>query len=170
MNKNSKFFVFGLLAVSLLGVGAASAFVTQGASSNTSGTVDNVVYLEWGETQSVDPITDLAYGTPVYRTISIKAPTASVSSGYTAQFSCSMTVDQDKSLLGVTAKIATQPWTTSGTTAVATVDTSTPYTVTVTTAQTYYVKYEVTEEAYAQYVAKTITMGGNTVFSYGFAA
>lgn len=172
MNNKKKTVVVSLLLASLLGVGAATAFVTGGDKKSTQGTVDQVVYLDWGETKSVDNISDLTDGNPVFRTVSLAAPVKSDgATGYgTPTFKLELIAGtgEDESLEGVTIKVSNEEWKAT-TTAKDTVTTAHSFAEAYSElTKTYYLKFEVTSKAYAKYVAKEITMSGSAKLSYTF--
>ena len=177
MNTRKKFFVTGLLAVSLLGVGAAAAFVTTGASviDGLTGTVDKMIYLDWNTAANTNiaDISNLAYGTPIYREISVNAPTQMANDSVAAKLQIVLTPDDGKVLDGVTCSIASHEWGNWGgenyLLGTATSDQNGAFkSAAITAATTFYLKFEVSEEEYALYTAATPTktMGGNAVISY----
>jgi len=170
MNRKSKFILSALLAFCVAGTGVAVAMAATGAEKNvTDNGIDSAVYLDWGENEVTD-IADLTDTAPAYRKVVCKAPNGSASATDKGKFSFALTADEGKSLEGVAVSVATSEWkvdTPAGD--ILCTDQTTWTSGEIAAQTTYYLKVTVTSEAYAKYVAGTITMSGVMTLSYKFA-
>lgn len=172
MKKTNKVLAISALILGATGLATASGFIIGDAVAKTkTDTADHALVLEWGTTQSVDAITTLTPGNPVYRTISVKAPTMSTGAGVTATCTFTLAVTTDHTLNGVAVAIATADWAVDGTTATSTLTVDTDpavpsYAPTISADTTYYLKVTITQAAYDTYLGGTGSLGGTLKASY----
>lgn len=182
MNKKSKAFLVGLLALSLVGAGTAAAFIATGATYNPEGgKADDAIILNWGSTESLSAVTDLTPTNPAYRTVSVAAPekSAGVTETPKVKFLVAKGTDGEKTadFNGLSIKIATSEWGAVDPATVAQVGVLTSSStgedlyaeIDVTAATTYYLKVEITEEAYNAYAAEAATteLNASVTITYG---
>lgn len=165
MTKKSKILVASLLAVSLVGAGTAAAFIIKGANTSTSGSVEDAIYLSWGETQT---ITDVVFDDPAesfVRCVSVNAPETNLTSAE-AHFYLTLTADEGKSLGGLSVGIfddeQCQEANRLGTATQLTSFTSDV----ITTAKTFYLKFTMESTIWQTYVDGEQSFGGKATLSY----
>lgn len=160
-----------LSVLSILGVGGVAtgvAFIIKGSTQTTPDSIDNGMILKWGAESNFNEITNLQFGTSQYRKITLDEPTIVGSVDADAIFYCSIEAQTNCSLNGLEISIAKSEWTES-TTALATLSSSNlNYQETITASTTYFLKIDITEEAYNKYTQEnaTTTFGANLRLSY----
>ena len=189
MKRKSICLLAGLLIASSAGMAKATAFIIKDAqSTTTSESVKGTLVLAYGEESTWGKIEQLSPTNPKFSTIELKAPIRSASVDDEVEFSLTLKANDNCSIEGLTIKVATVDWQTDtsasnhvvGTLSSAS-DGTTKYTETITLTgsetKTYYLKYEISQSAYDEYVklaeagtesqAITQNFGGTLTAHYG---
>lgn len=189
MKRKSICLLAGLLIASTAGMATATAFIIKDAqSTTTSESVKGTLVLAYGEESTWGKIEQLSPTNPKFSTIELKAPIRSASVDDEVEFSLTLKANDNCSIEGLTIKVATVDWQTDtsasnhvvGTLSSAS-DGTTEYTETITLTgsetKTYYLKYEISQSAYDEYVklaeagtesqAITQNFGGTLTAHYG---
>ena len=184
MKKGSVAFLAGLLALSVGGVATASALIITGANApQQQGSIDSVLYLEWGATQELSQISNLTPDAPAYRTISVAAPEKSASAP-NGKFTATLAANPDgledavnhtASIAGLTVTIYDKAFDIDGNPGAGAVKFADLSSLNlsayeeVSAAKVYYLKITIDSENYAAYTAPDAAteLCGKITFSYG---
>lgn len=180
MKRKSICLLAGLLIASTAGMATAAAFIIKDATnSSITENVTGTLVLSYGENQQWSNIESLSPTNPKFSTIVLNAPIKSKNVNDEAEFVLTLSAQENCSIEGLTVTISTNDWQEgSGEDGkVATLDAETTrYTATINDAKTYFLKYEISQEAYDEYVkisetedvrAITQAFGGKLVAHYG---
>jgi hypothetical protein len=180
MKKRKIAFLAGLLACAVAGVATASALIVSGPASPAvppSGSMDEILYLSWGDTNSTGQIANLTPSMPAYRVVSVAEPEKSASAPdgkFTATLAEDTTVEKH-SINGVTVFIYDAPYKENGdpgdgATKIGELKTgSLSASKVVTEAETYYIKVTLSDAAYQSYIGDNpqYVLAGIITFSLG---
>lgn len=190
MKKSRKILLASVMALSLVGVGTATAFLVTGASTQTSGSADQAFVLSWGQSMQMGDVNSLAPKAPEFRSITALKPTMSASATSkegVVTFTLAKTVDETDvdsiyDYRGLTIQISTTNWEDPDATADVgtlsvplTIDEENPAVLEVTSEPisidtTFYLKFEISQEAfdtiYAPRDEGTPILGADLTVSY----
>lgn len=158
MKRKSICLLAGLLIASTAGMATATAFIIKDAtSSSISENVTGTLVLAYGEESTWANIESLSPTNPKFSKIQLKAPIRSAKVDTAAKLTLTLAAKTDCSIEGLTIKVATKDWQTGSVTesdVVATLnsETKTYESDAIDAAQTFYLKYEISQSAYDEYV------------------
>lgn len=186
MKRKSICLLAGLLIASTAGMATATAFIIKDAtSSSISERVTGTLVLAYGEESTWANIESLSPTNPKFSKIQLKAPIRSANVDTAAKLTLTLAAKTDCSIEGLTIKVATKDWQAGSVTesyVVATLnsETTTYESGAIDAAQTFYLKYEISQSAYDEYVklseastesqAITQNFGGTLTASYAKVA
>lgn len=180
--RNKRILLGTLMALSLVGVSTATAFIVTGATQTHQGTADSAIILDWGETSVMGEIKSLSPGAPAYREITAKAPVRSTSATdeeATVTFTLAKANGAtNPQFIGLKVEIATQAWTESGTQAVGTIEVTTEdqsenlfyESDAVTVDTTFYLRFTIDQDIFNEYYAPRVdqaTLSATLTAHYG---
>jgi len=177
MKKRSTIILAALLAASVAGIGAASAFIINDATNKSlTDQADDVLILKWGDEASVAAIENLSPGNAQLRSVSLKAPSRNTETnkGY---FHISVKANESATINGLSVEVkkdlafGTYESGSSADNIIATLNSTTAsYSVEVTADAAYYLRVTIAQADYDKYVAATETgytsFGGTITLSY----
>lgn len=158
MKRKSICLLAGLLIASTAGMATATAFIIKDAtSSSISESVTGTLVLAYGEESTWANIESLSPTNPKFSKIQLKAPIRSANVYTDAKLTLTLAAKTDCSIEGLTIKVATKDWQDGSVTesdVVATLNSKTTTYVSnaIGAAQTFYLKYEISQSAYDEYV------------------
>lgn len=186
MKRKSICLLAGLLIASTAGMATATAFIIKdAASSSVSESVTGTLVLAYGEKQEWANIESLSPTNPKFSSIELKAPIRSANVSDEAKLTLTLAAKIGCSIEGLTIKIATKDWqagSVADSDVVATLNSETTTYVSdaIDDAKTFYLKYEISQSAYDEYVklaeagtesqAITQNFGGTLTASYAKVA
>ncbi len=159
MKRKSICLLAGLLIASTAGMATATAFIIKDAtSSSISESVTGTLVLAYGEESTWANIESLSPTNPKFSKIQLKAPIRSANVDTDAKLTLTLAAKTDCSIEGLTIKVATKDWQDGSVTdsdVVATLGskiTTTYESDAINADQTFYLKYEISQSAYDEYV------------------
>lgn len=158
MKRKSICLLAGLLIASTAGMATATAFIIKDAtSSSISESVTGTLVLAYGEESTWANIESLSPTNPKFSKIQLKAPIRSANVDTDAKLTLTLAAKTDCSIEGLTIKVATKDWqagsvTESDVVATLNSETKTYESGAIDAAQTFYLKYEISQSAYDEYV------------------
>lgn len=158
MKRKSICLLAGLLIASTAGMATATAFIIKDAtSSSISESVTGTLVLAYGEESTWANIESLSPTNPKFSKIQLKAPIRSANVDTAAKLTLTLAAKTDCSIEGLTIKVATKDWqdgsvTESDVVATLNSETTTYVSNAIGAAQTFYLKYEISQSAYDEYV------------------
>lgn len=186
MKRKSICLLAGLLIASTAGMATATAFIIKDAtSSSISESVTGTLVLAYGEESTWANIESLSPTNPKFSKIQLKAPIRSANVDTDAKLTLTLAAKTDCSIDGLTIKVATKDWqagsvTESDVVATLNSETKTYESDAINDDQTFYLKYEISQSAYDEYVklseastesqAITQNFGGTLTASYAKVA
>lgn len=166
MTKKAKILVASLLVASLVGAGTATAFIIKNANQNTSGSVDDAIYLSWGETKSINDVMFDDGELEFVRCVSLNAPETNLNNTY-GTFTISIAADEGKSIDGLTVGIFKDDAECKVENKVDQLDESkATKSIEIREASTYYLKFTMIDSEFQKYIAGEATFGGKATLSY----